>query len=185
MSSNNSSYSWRRDSKRTFSSLIAYTLALVFTLTLMPQQTLAASSTSWSQAGYDNVSKTWTPGNMVKYAEGDYLPYRANAEGYAPTGQDIAFDLDSWKRHRSPALIKPPIGSSVPTCPIPAVRPSIPRHKSRRMHRQPMENLSLNQLLNFWAPPLDQPPMPLVSLLQSNSPPADCQFLPGTQVIRF
>ena len=94
MSSNNSSYSWRRDSKRTFSSLIAYTLALVFTLTLMPQQTLAASSTSWSQAGYDNVSKTWTPGNMVKYAEGDYLPYRANAEGYAPTGQDIAFDLD-------------------------------------------------------------------------------------------
>jgi hypothetical protein len=75
-------------------SWIANITVILMILTLIPAAAFAASSTTWSQAGYDNVSETWTPGNIVKYYEGSYVPYRANAEDYVPTGQYIDFDLD-------------------------------------------------------------------------------------------
>jgi pilin isopeptide linkage protein len=73
---------------------IANITVILMILTLIPATAFAASSTTWSQAGYDNVSQTWTPGNIVKYYEGSYVPYRANAEGYVPTGDYVDFDLE-------------------------------------------------------------------------------------------
>jgi hypothetical protein len=74
--------------------LLASILIALLMIGIMSIPTNAASSTTWSQAGYDNVSKTWTPGNTVRYYEGDWVPYRANASGYVPTGLMIAFDQD-------------------------------------------------------------------------------------------
>jgi uncharacterized surface anchored protein len=76
---------------------IANLTVVLMILTLIPAAAFAATSTTWSQAGYDNVSETWTPGNLVKYYEGSYVPYRANAEGYVPTGQVIEVDLDYYE----------------------------------------------------------------------------------------
>jgi hypothetical protein len=73
---------------------IANMTIVLMILTLIPAAAFAAASTTWSQAAYDNVSETWTPGNIVKYYEGSYVPYRANAEGYVPTGETVDFDLD-------------------------------------------------------------------------------------------
>jgi len=73
---------------------IANITVILMVFTLIPAAAFAAASTSWSQAGYDNVSESWTPGNLVKYYEGSYVPYRANAEGYVPSGEFIDFDLD-------------------------------------------------------------------------------------------
>ena len=94
---------WGARTFHTAGRLLTLVFALSLGLTLLPVLTASAASgpsiTGYEHQGWDTVSNSWTPGNLVEYYEGDYVRFRftldavTDADGNASGQIEIRYSM--------------------------------------------------------------------------------------------